>query len=349
VATWVLRAGLLTALLLVAFACNGGGDSSDSNSTPGPSASETPRPNVLSTPVREKGWQELAPMPTPRYGAAVVELNSQIYVIGGIEADGSSSTKVEVYDPIQDSWSNITPLPKPRHHAAAYALVGLFVVGGYEEGFDDPKDTILQYDPATSAWTELPPLPHPRAAHVVAVDIPCGEAFPPVACIYAIGGVDADGKNVQSVALNESTGAWRDVAPLPTPRDRLAVALSLGLIYAIGGRSETDAARNLDANEYYNPEEDTWEAARPLPAPRSGIAAATVGARIYVFGGEDEDDVFDTVEAYDVSTSSWEELDPMPTARHSVGAAVVGESIYVIGGGTEPGGSASDANEVFTP
>jgi hypothetical protein len=38
---------------------------------------------------------------------------------------------------------------------------------------------------------------------------------------------------------------------------------------------------------------------------------------------------------------------PMPTARHGLGAALVINRIHVLCGGTKPGGSASNAHEIF--
>jgi len=39
----------------------------------------------------------------------------------------------------------------------------------------------------------------------------------------------------------------------------------------------------------------------------------------------------------------------MPTPRHGLAAVAVGDRIYVISGGPRPGGSFSNANEVFLP
>jgi len=68
-----------------------------------------------------------------------------------------------------------------------------------------------------------------------------------------------------------------------------------------------------------------------------------------VVGGESTSGTFDQVEAYDPGRDGWSDHAPMPTARHGLGAAVVGGRIHVIAGGPTPGGSASPANEIFTP
>ncbi len=108
-------------------------------------------------------------------------------------------------------------------------------------------------------------------------------------------------------------------------------------------------ARNLSANEVYDPATDHWETLAPLPTARSGIAAAVLNGRVFVFGGEAPFGTFDEVESYDPKTRGWRAHASMPSARHGLGAAVVAGRIYVISGGRTPGGAASSANEIFTP
>ena len=143
--------------------------------------------------------------------------------------------------------------------------------------------------------------------------------------------------------------SWAALAPLPTPRDHLAVAALGGRLYAIGGRVDGRYSDNLAANEEYDPAINRWQARKPLPTPRSGIAAAVLDGKIFVFGGEAPSGTFHQVEAYDPKTDSWSTYAPMPTARHGLGAVAMGERIYVVSGGPTPGGSASSRNEVFTP
>jgi N-acetylneuraminic acid mutarotase len=99
----------------------------------------------------------------------------------------------------------------------------------------------------------------------------------------------------------------------------------------------------------YDPATGQWSRQADLPTARSGITASVLGGRIFVFGGEAPAGTFRENEAYDPASNSWEQNAPMPTARHGLGSAVVAGKIYVVSGGPTPGGSFSDANEVFTP
>jgi N-acetylneuraminic acid mutarotase len=146
-----------------------------------------------------------------------------------------------------------------------------------------------------------------------------------------------------------TSDTWTSAAPLPTPRDHLAVAAVAGRLVAVGGRVDGSPARNLDVTQVYNPATDTWSAAPPLPTPRSGVASAVLGTELYVFGGESGSKVFAEVEAYDLAANRWRRLARMPTARHGFGAVSFEGRIFTITGSPRPGGGGSRIVEVFKP
>lgn len=343
-----MRAAVFLTLLTIAIltvSCGG-----DSDSAPPSSTSGLPTSSSLATATFKGGWTSLAPLPTPRSEVAVAGFAGHIYVVGGFEANGSVSQKVEIYDPENDTWSEAPPLPMPRHHAAAIGWsADLLVIGGYQSGFSDPQTTVFRFDPHSAVWSENPPLAIARGGHAVATN----NGRPVVA-----GGAGADGKSLASAELMDpQSGAWLLLdSEMSVARDHLAAA-SLPVVsgsvvsnpvFAIGGRRDTDFGSNLDANESAVPP-GPWEAAAPLPTARSGIAAAALGGRIYVFGGEGPSGTFAENEVYDPATNTWTAAAPMPTARHGLGAAVSSGVIYVIGGGPTPGLSVTGANEAFRP
>jgi len=309
------------------------------------SASPTPAPSAGT-------WRTLAPMPTPRTEVAVAALDGLIYVVGGFEADGSVSAKVEVYDPISDTWDGVAPLPAPRHHAAAVAFIGrVFVIGGFATSFSDPRADVWSYDSASKRWSNGPHLTVARGAHAAAAD---------PGNVVVFGGVGSGMISVASIEIMDWLTQVLNVSPhlFPLPRDHLAIAAqewSAGgdvfeiLMYVIGGRLRLDYGLNVDRIESFHEDGALNVRHSPMPTARSGIAAAALGGRIYVFGGESPAGTFDENERYDPETDSWETMAPMPTARHGLGAAVVGGTVYVIGGGPEPGLSVSGANEAYTP
>jgi hypothetical protein len=120
-------------------------------------------------------------------------------------------------------------------------------------------------------------------------------------------------------------------------------------VYAIGGRLNRDYGRNLSVTEVYDPGADRWTTAADLPTARSGVTSSVINDVIYVLGGESPGGTFAANEAYAASESRWRVLAAMPTPRHGLGSAVVDGRLYVIDGGPKPGGSFSNANEMFTP
>lgn len=296
-------------------------------------------------------WYTAAPLPTKRTEAAVATLGGKIYVVGGFQQVGTGNAKssvitssLEVYDPVTDRWTSKASLPTRLHHAGIGVAGGrLYVIGGYTWSWFSiwkPVTSVYVYDPAMDRWTERASMPTARGA--LAVTEHDGK-------LYAIGGYDQDANRAEVEVYDPLRDAWETRAPLPTPRDHLATAAASGKIYAIGGRVVGHYGRNLAVVETYDPSLDRWTRGSDLPTARSGITAAVLDGKIFVFGGEGMAGTFRENEVYDPPRDSWHAMAPMPTARHGLGSASVGGRIYVISGGPTPGGSFSDANEVFVP
>ncbi|MFD0938737.1 Kelch repeat-containing protein, partial [Methylobacterium trifolii] len=142
---------------------------------------------------------------------------------------------------------------------------------------------------------------------------------------------------------------WSRAAPLPTPRDHLAVQAIDGRIVAIGGRRDGDPAHNLSTTQVYDPTEDSWREAAPLPTARSGSASAVLGREVFVIGGESTTRTFGEVEAFDLQKDLWRCLARLPTPRHGFGAVTFEGRIYTLTGSPKPGGEKSATVEVLKP
>ncbi|MGB8133947.1 MAG: kelch repeat-containing protein, partial [Nitrososphaeraceae archaeon] len=130
-------------------------------------------------------WTTGAPLPTPRSEIAGTALNEKIYIIGGFDESGQSTTIVEVYDPKGDNWTTAAPLPRPLDHTAATFYDGkLYVVGGGYLNRDNLSDKLFIYDPNTNSWTEGANLP--VALGALTAKFINGT-------LYAVGGVDISG------------------------------------------------------------------------------------------------------------------------------------------------------------
>ena len=51
-------------------------------------------------------WTEAKPMPSARTEVAGAAIDMDIYIIGGLDKDGSAVPSVDVYDSVSDSWSS---------------------------------------------------------------------------------------------------------------------------------------------------------------------------------------------------------------------------------------------------
>ena len=143
-------------------------------------------------------------------------------------------------------------------------------------------------------------------------------------------------------------GRWTSLAPLPTPRQEVAVAALRGHIWVMGGFGA--AAEPTAAAESYDPATNAWTARPLLPTAVHHAAAVTVGERLFVLGGytggrvrwEPVGDVWEWNEA----RGAWEARAPMPTPRGALAAAVLNGRIHALGGAQR---DALNVHQVYDP
>ncbi|XP_035518668.1 kelch repeat and BTB domain-containing protein 12 [Morone saxatilis] len=113
-------------------------------------------------------WTELGPMKYSKYRCSAVELNGEIFVMGGIGCEGMDRGQsrhclnvVEIYNPDGDYWRDGPPLPcaqlSLRTTAPNAGVVGgkIYVCGYYKgaDRHDDITKDILELDPWDNRWT----------------------------------------------------------------------------------------------------------------------------------------------------------------------------------------------------
>lgn len=280
-------------------------------------------------------WSNGESMPEPKTEFSTVLLDDKIYVVGGSDEKGITST-VDVYDPRTDQWATVASLPEPRDHTGASSYNGkLYVVGGFN-GDNIPTNQLLIYDPNKDEWQEGEPMPRSRGA--LAAEFINGT-------LYAVGGVDSSHQAVSTnQAYDPNTDTWTERQPMPTARHHFASAVVDGKLFVIGGRISgngglkhvNETLTDFNGNEAYDPKQDTWKILSPMPTKRSGLAGAAVNSEIYVFGGESLNGTFNNNERYDVQNNVWTKDSPMPTSRLGLDAASFDNKIYVFGGKTGP-------------
>lgn len=257
-------------------------------------------------------------------------------VAGGFFADGSSSARVDAYDPAADTWRRLPDLPMGVDHAAAAAYRGrVYVVGGYAATRRPLRGAwVLE----RGRWRALPRMPFPRGAAAAAV---VGSR------LYVVGGVGPAGLARNALALDLTRGRWSVLAG-PRPREHLAAASAGGRVYALGGRL-AGIDTNLATVESFAPGERRWRREPSLPQARGGTGAAAVAGRIVSVGGEEPGGTIGRVYRFDPATRRWSRLPDLPTPRHGLGVVALGGRVYAVAGGPQPGLFVSGANEVLVP
>jgi N-acetylneuraminic acid mutarotase len=321
-------AALFTALAL--NACGGGGYGSD---------------NPAPLPMPTTGWRTLAQMPLgPRQENGVVELNGEIYVIGGFDETQAIVSEVEAYDSATNTWRQAASIPTPLHHVNVAAARGrIYVVGALRNPEFIATGITLEYDPAANTWTQRTPMPAgtERGASAVAAlnDL-----------IYVAGGL-RNGASVDDFSVYDpASDTWQNLQNMPTARDHFVGAPAGGRFFGIGGRNQSGLRAEV---EIYDPQSATWSAGSPMPTARGGCMGAAVNGRIFVVGGEGASaataGVFNNNEAYDPSANSWTTLESMARPRHGTGAVGLNGALYVPGGADREGFGAVNVNDQFVP
>ncbi len=285
-------------------------------------------------------WRDVAPAPEARSEVVAATVGGRIAVVGGFRRDGSTSARVDLYDPARDRWTRLPDLPVAVNHAMA-AVRGrtLYVAGGYRldgqgHGMNHAGRGVyaltLRRDGTAGprGWRALPPLPAPRAAGGAAI---VGDR------LYVLAGVRTPGQLARvGYALDLDTLRWRLVAGPPTRREHLGVAALGRRIYVLAGRT-AGFDTNLRTAEVLDTRTGRWSTLAPLPTAHGGCSAATVAGRVVLVGGEATGGTIPAVEAYDPSVRRWSSLPPLEQPRHGLGVAAHDGVLYALLGGPTPG------------
>jgi N-acetylneuraminic acid mutarotase len=284
-----------------------------------------------------------------------------LYAIGGhSDTPSRALSSVEMYSPTATTWTTLAAsMTTVRSHLGAASgpchgnttATCLYAIGGVD-GAGYALSSVQMYSPSTTTWTTVASLTTARA-FLGAASGPCqGNAT--ANCLYAIGGLDANGNVLGSVEMyTPSTNTWTTLsASMTTARSDLGTTsgpcqgnTTATCLYAIGGSNPSLGF--LSSVEMYDPSANTWTAVASLHVARAGLGAASgpcsgnLGATCpYAIGGG-AGSAENLVGKYDPSTNTWTAAAPLNTVRYAPGAAsgpCQGNSsatcLYAIGGGT---------------
>ena len=102
-------------------------------------------------------WESRAQLPVARTEVSAAAAGGRLVVAGGFLAEGTTSPRVDAYDPVSDSWTRLPDLPRGVNHAAAASYQGrVYVLGGYPGGRPPLRSAWVLRD---GRWHALPPMP----------------------------------------------------------------------------------------------------------------------------------------------------------------------------------------------
>ncbi|XP_042352970.1 kelch-like protein 40a [Plectropomus leopardus] len=241
-----------------------------------------------------------------------------------------SDTGTVAYDPVGNECfvaSESTEIPK-NHCSLVTDQNQVFVVGGLiynEEDKDEPFSSyFLQFDPVSSEWLGMPSQPNPRCLFGLT------EAEN---SIFVVGGKelkDSEHALDSVIIYDRQSFKWGESDPLPYAVYGHGTVSHKGLVYVIGGKSESKKCMRRVC--VYNPTKFEWKDLAPLKTARSLFGVTVHKDQIFVVTGVTDTGLTSSVEVYDIATNTWSEFTEFPQERSSLNLISMGGFLYAIGG-----------------
>ena len=118
-------------------------------------------------------WEQIAPLPTPRFALTAVVMDGKIMTMGGVAFSSAGFHNfdfVESYDPATNVWVREKNFSLPWTAAGLGTCIldgDIFIFGGYSG--DGIHNRAAYYDDRQGVWRQTPPMPGTLAAMGVAV------------------------------------------------------------------------------------------------------------------------------------------------------------------------------------
>ncbi len=303
------------AVAIAIAGCGGGAEGSGTGAHAMPSRTKTAQ---RTAPRRLRAKLAEAMLPAALSGEAATRRGRDVLVIGGLDASGTSTSRVLNVAGGPGGAEPAGSLAAPLHDAAA-ATVGktTLVFGGGTVASTDAVESLVPGGTAMIVGS-LPTVRSDLSAVAVG-----GRA-------YVLGGYD--GTTPQPVALETTEGrSFRAVASLPRPVRYAAVAAVGPVIYAAGG--ELAGGGSSDSIQAIDVRSGRARIAGTLPAPLAHASAVALGRLVYVLGGTTAGGaVTGQIVSFDPSTGRTMRVARLPYAVTNAAAATSSGRGYLVGG-----------------
>lgn len=243
--------------------------------------------------LKSMSWSAKQAPPIELHHFQAVTYNNEIWVAGALTGNYPHELPVDhfyIYNPANDQWRKGAPLPKGRIRGSTGVTVyknKLYLVAGIQDGHWDGHVAWLDvFDFKTGSWTILADAPHARDH--ISVEVIKDK-------LYVAGGRRTTAKTNNVINLKEpavdvydfSSNTWTTLPPgsnLPTLRAGASVVAKNGLLFVLGGESDTQVPAHSEV-EVLNTKTLTWTAYPKLNRGRHGTGAVLVKNNIYIAGG----------------------------------------------------------------
>jgi N-acetylneuraminic acid mutarotase len=285
-------------------------------------------------------WEKLPAPPFNRRALAAGSIKGKVYVLGGLEEDGSVVKSVAIYDPTSRTWSQGPDLPGTTLQGFAPSAFG---VGEklYVSGVDG---VVHRLDDAGERWVVAGRLAVPRLTHRLLPGIDND--------LLVVGGnfAGAPVRFIESVPLNDSRPGPKVITWSVSVSSEARQGQSLGLVgsalLAFGGNRSSEP-------HAFSPDNLLRESTRiglgsmtadtmaPLVEPRQSAAVVVDGSgrrsTVYLLGGIGPDGArsrtLGDVWRLSVESGQWARLPAtIPDNRGMFGATIYKNAIWVFGG-----------------
>jgi hypothetical protein len=246
-------------------------------------------------------WRTLSELPTPLFRASAVNVNRNIYIIGGFTNDNSFNDRVFLYNTERDTFITVARMPEPFRfsHSAVLVEDRILVMGGITVD-DAMLNTGMWFSPRTQRWIEAPQLRTP------AVNFGMVEKD---GLVYLIGGVFYVPLDRHEILRGER---WTPGASMPIGRNGFGLAFLGDTLYAAGGRTNSRPEMTTRV-DHYLPQRDTWFRTTDMIDPRIDFQLIPLNDKLYALGGHIPGDMRGyasaSVEVY-YNTNGIEDSDP---------------------------------------
>lgn len=290
-------------------------------------------------------WTDAGVMNAGRAHPATAMLADGRWLVAGGLWGGSSTRRVEAYDPDAGTWVELAAMPKgstaasethPYYSHPGGALLGngQVYVSGYADGM------FALYNPDGGTWTSINYGIGDRLSPIV-FQLPDGRAL-------LAGGENEGGYFQFGTAAYSPAGTWDYFGAVTDERYEAAGAvLSDGRVLLVSGYRSPGLTRSA---ELYDTTTRAWRVTgAPLLPRRNAAVVRLADDRVLLIGGGTTQAPVASVELYDPTTGRWRLTGALHVARAYATATLLSDGRVLVAGGRGAGGVDLPWVEVFDP